>query len=167
MAATSSLRKETATAGVDLGRAGEIIAAHAALEGAGLPILHALQAEFGFVPHECEAMIAGALNLSRAEIHGLVSFYHDFRRAPAGRHVLKLCRAEACQSVGTDALAARLLARLGIGWGETTADGRITVEPVFCLGLCACGPAALLDDEPLAGLDDATLDATLVEVLTA
>lgn len=141
--------------------AAEIIAAHAPMPGAGLPILHALQAQFGFVPKDSEPLIADALNLSRAEVHGLVSFYHDFRREPAGRHVLKLCRAEACQAVGGVALAKRLLDRLGIGWGGTTADGRLTVEPVFCLGLCASGPAALLDDAPLARLDDALLDEVL------
>lgn len=139
----------------------DIILAHAALEGAGLPILHALQAQFGFVPRECDRLIADALNLSRAEVHGLVSFYHDFRRVPAGRRVLKLCRAEACQSVGGVALAESLLARLGIGWGETTPDAALTVEPVFCLGLCACGPAAMLDGEPLAAVDEASLLAAV------
>ena len=143
--------------------AGEIIAAHAAMEGATLPILHALQDEFGYVPKESEPMIAEALNLSRAEIHGVISFYHDFRRAPAGRHVLKLCRAEACQASGGVAFAERLLGRLGLEWHGTTRDGSLTVEPAFCLGLCACGPAALLDGEPLAMLDDAALDAVAEE----
>lgn len=137
--------------------AGEIIAAHAGMEGAALPILHALQEEFGYVPKQSEAMIADALNLSRAEVHGVVSFYHDFRRAPPGRHVLQVCRAEACQAVGAATMADRLLARLGVAWGGTTGDGSLTVEPTFCLGLCACGPAALLDGEPLARLDDARL----------
>ena len=137
--------------------AGEIIAAHASMEGAALPILHALQEEFGYVPKQSEAMIANALNVSRAEVHGVISFYHNFRRAAPGRHVLKVCRAEACQSVGAAAMADRLLARLGVEWGGTTRDGRLTVEPTFCLGLCACGPAALLDGEPLARLDDAGL----------
>lgn len=135
----------------------EIVAEHAAMPGAALPILHALQAQFGCVPEPSEALIADALNLSRAELRGIVSFYHDFRRVPGGRHVLKICRAEACQAVGAAAMADHVLARLGLGWGETTRDGALTVEPVFCLGLCACGPAALLDDEPLAGLDAATL----------
>lgn len=137
--------------------AGEIIAAHASMEGAALPILHALQEEFGYVPKQSEAMIANALNVSRAEVHGVISFYHNFRRAAPGRHVLKVCRAEACQSVGAAAMADRLLARLGVEWGGTTRDGSLTVEPTFCLGLCACGPAALLDGEPLARLDDAGL----------
>ena len=139
----------------DLAR--EIIAAHVGMEGATLPILHALQEEFGYVPKQSEAMIADALNLSRADVHGVVSFYHDFRRAAPGRHVLQVCRAEACQAVGAATMADRLLGRLGIAWGGTTGDGSLTVEPTFCLGLCACGPAALLDGEPLARLDDAKL----------
>lgn len=140
-----------------------IIATHAHLEGAALPILHALQDEFGHVPRECDALIAEALNLSRAEVLGIVSFYHDFRRAPPGRHVLKLCRAESCQSNGGVALANRLLARLGLDWGGTTADRSLTVEPVYCLGLCACSPAALLDGEPVARLNDAKLDTLAAE----
>ena len=130
-------------------RARAIIAAHAKLDGAMLPILHAIQAEFGCVPLEAEPLIADALNLSRAEVFGVISFYHDFRREPAGRHRLKLCRAEACQAMGAKALAERLLADMGVAWQETTADGALTVEPVFCLGLCACAPAALYDGEPI------------------
>ena len=155
---TALARQPAATDGHwDAALAREIIVAHAGLEGATLPILHALQEEFGFVPKQSEAMIADALNLSRAEVHGVVSFYHDFRRAAPGRHVLHVCRAEACQATGAAVLADRLLARLGIAWGGTTGDGSLTVEPCFCLGLCACGPAALLDGEPLARLDDAKL----------
>jgi formate dehydrogenase subunit gamma len=145
----------------DDGLAAEIIAAHAGLEGATLPILHALQEAFGFVPKQCQPMIADALNLSRAEIHGVVSFYHDFRSAPPGRHVLKLCRAEACQATGGVALAERVLAQAGVAWGGTTADGALTIEPAYCLGLCACGPAALLDGVPMARLDDAAVDDVL------
>jgi formate dehydrogenase subunit gamma len=141
----------------DAAQAARIIASFAGQEGAALPILHALQAAFGHVPRAAEAMVADALNLSKAELRGVVSFYHDFRAAPPGRHVLKLCKAEACQAVGALALADRVLARLGIPWGGTTEDGALTIEPVYCLGLCACGPAGLLDEEPLARLDDATL----------
>lgn len=151
----------------DLARAAEIISAHAKLEGAALPILHALQDTFGYVPKACDAMIADTLNLSRAEVHGLVSFYHDFRRSPPGRHVLKLCRAEACQSRGATVQSEQLLADLGIAWGGTTADGALTIEPTYCLGLCACGPAALLDGEPLAMLDDAALADTVREARAA
>ena len=106
-------------------------------------------------------LVATATNLSKAEIHGVVTFYHDFRAAPAGRHVLKLCRAEACQSVGAVALADHARRCLGIDWHGTTPDGRVTLEPVFCLGLCACGPAALVDDEPAARLDATGLDRLL------
>ena len=147
----------------DIGEAAAIIAAHTALEGATLPILHALQARFGYVPAEAVPLVAEALRLSRAEVHGCLSFYHDFRRAPAGRHVLKLCRAEACQAVGADALHAQVLGELGVAWHGTSADGAVTAEPVFCLGLCACGPAGLLDGAPLARLDAASVRAALVE----
>jgi formate dehydrogenase subunit gamma len=142
-------------------RAGEIIAAHAKQEGAALPILHALQEEFGYVPQDAIPMVAHALNRSRAEIHGVVTFYHDFREKPAGRHVLKLCRAEACQSMGSDTLAAQAQRRLGIGWHETTPDGAVTLEPIFCLGLCACAPSALADGEVVGRLDRAGLDAVI------
>ena len=134
-------------------RAEEIIRAHVDMEGATLPILHALQEEFGFVPEGAVPMVADALNRTRAELHGIVTFYHDFRRELPGRHVLKLCRAEACQSMGGDALAARAQERLRLGWGETAPDGSVTLEPVYCLGLCACAPAALLDGRPVGRLD--------------
>ena len=122
-----------------------ILAEHAGLEGALLPVLHAVQAAFGFLPAAALRVIAQGLGISRAELHGVVSFHHDFRDAPAGRRVIKLCRAEACQAVGAWALCDHALARLGIDWGETTADGAVTLEAVYCLGLCACGPAALVD----------------------
>ncbi len=138
-------------------RAMEIVRAHVGLEGPMLPILHALQEEFGYVDAAAAPMIAEALNLSRAEVHGVITFYHDFRHEPAARHVLKLCRAEACQSMGSEALARTLLARLGLDWHGSTTDGSLTVEPVYCLGLCASSPAAMLDGEPLARLDDELL----------
>src|ERR1019366_98385 len=122
------------------GRAKELIAAATTESGAVLPVLHAIQAAFGFISDDAVALVAAALNLSRAEIHGVVTFYHDFRRTRPGEHGLKLCRAEACQSMGGDALAARAQEGLGIGGGETTADVAITLEPVYCLGLCACAP---------------------------
>ncbi len=148
----------------DADRAAAIIAAHAGTEGPLLPALHALQAAFGHIPAEAVPALAHAFNLSRADVHGVVSFYHDFRDHPAGRHVLRLCRAEACQAMGGDGLAARARARLGVGWGETTADGALTLEPVFCLGLCACGPSAMLDGALHGRLDAAALDALLDEV---
>jgi formate dehydrogenase subunit gamma len=123
-------------------RGAEIIAEHAHVEGGTLVILRALQAAFGYVPEPAIPMIASALNLSRAEVHGVFTFYHDFRHEPAGRHILKLCRAEACQAVGGDALAARAEAKLGIALGNTTADMRVTLEPIYCLGLCATAPSA-------------------------
>ncbi len=147
----------------DAALAAEIIAVHAGMPGAALPILHALQEEFGYVPKASEPMIAAALNLSRADVHGVISFYHDFRRVPPGRHVMKLCRAEACQAAGVAAMADRLLERLGIGWGGTTRDGSLTVEPAYCLGLCACAPNALLDEEPYARLDDDVMDEMVEE----
>ena len=143
-------------------RIAEILTAHRGLEGPLLPILHAIQAEFGHVPQTAIPQIAAALTLSKAEVHGVISFYHDFREAPAGRHVIKLCRAESCQTMGADAVAGRIKAALGIDWHETTPDGRVTLEPVFCLGLCACGPAAMVDGR-LVGRCDETLLAEVSE----
>jgi formate dehydrogenase subunit gamma len=137
---------------------------HLHLDGALLPILHALQEEFGYIDEAAEPLIATALNRSRAEIHGVVTFYHDFRRVPAGRHVLKLCRAEACQAAGGDALAERAQARLGVALGETAADGRVTLEPVYCLGLCAVAPSAMIDGRLVGRLDEKRLDALVAEV---
>jgi formate dehydrogenase subunit gamma len=118
------------------------------LPGALLPILHALQDEFGYVDKAAVPLIADALNLSDAEVHGVISFYHDFRYDPPGRHVLKLCRAEACQSMDCDKTIAHVENRLGIKLGQTTDNGSFTVEPVYCLGLCALSPAAMLDGKP-------------------
>ena len=144
-------------------RAREIVAAHALLDGAALPILHALQFEFGYIHEEAIRLVAEVLNLSRAEVHGVVTFYHDFRGDPAGRHVLKLCRAEACQSMNGTEVAQDLLTTLGIGWGETTPDGSLTVEGVYCLGLCACAPSALYDGEPIGRLTPDTLAEVVQE----
>lgn len=147
------------TASTDIaGRAIDIINQLKGREGPLLPILHELQGEFGYVPQETLPLIAQALNISRAEVHGVVTFYHDYRDHPAGRHVLKLCRAEACQSMGGDAMAQRARELLGIDWHGTTADGAVTLEPVYCLGLCACAPAAMLDGEVIGRLDDEKLE---------
>jgi formate dehydrogenase subunit gamma len=121
------------------------IAHHAAQPGGLLPLLHAIQDQLGFVPPEALARIAQSLNLSRAEVHGVITFYHDFRTAPPGRHIVKLCQAEACQSMGAAALAAHARAHLGVEFHHTTADGTITLEPVYCLGNCACSPALIID----------------------
>jgi formate dehydrogenase subunit gamma len=141
-------------------RGAEIIAEHSQLEGATLVILHALQEAFGYIPEPAIPMVASALNLSRAEVHGVFTFYHDFRHEPAGRHVLKLCRAEACQAAGGDALVARAEAKLGIAMGNTTADDRVTLEPI---GLCATAPSAMLDGRVVGRLDEARLDALVAE----
>lgn len=134
------------------------------LEGPLLPILHGVQKEFGHVPQEALEVIAKALNLSKAEVYGVVTFYHDFRREPAGRHVLKLCRAEACQSMGGDALHEKLQRLLGIGFGETAKDGSVTLEAVYCLGLCACSPSAMLDGEVIGRLDETRIAELAAEV---
>jgi formate dehydrogenase subunit gamma len=145
----------------DAGRAAARIEALRQEPGALLLILQALNQEFGWINPAVVPSIAEALNLSRAEVHGVVSFYHDFREKPPGRHVLKLCRAEACQSMGGDALAAEARDRLQIDWGETSADGQITLEPVFCLGLCASAPAAMFDGKVVGALDKGRLGALL------
>jgi len=159
----SSLHQPSAYEPWDEARGAEIIAEHAEIEGATLVILHALQEAFGYIPEPVIPMVASALNLSRAEVYGVFTFYHDFRKKPAGRHVLKLCRAEACQAAGGDALAARAEAKLGVALGETTADDRVTLEPIYCLGLCATAPSAMLDGRVIGRLDQTRLDALIVE----
>jgi formate dehydrogenase subunit gamma len=132
--------------------------------GALLPILHDVQDMLGHVPPEAVPEIAGALNLSRAEVHGVVTYYHHFRSEPAGRHVVRICRAEACQAMGADDLLAHAQQRLGCAAHGTSKDGAFTLEPAFCLGLCASSPAMAIDDEPHARVTpeafDALIDAT-------
>ena len=142
----------------------EIIQELQSLEGPMLPILNEIQDHFGFVPQDSLPVIADKLNLSKAEVHGVVSFYHDYRSEPAGEHVVKICRAEACQSMGVNELSEKLLSLLGIGWGETTGNGKVTVEATYCLGLCACAPAAMVDGKLVARLDDAKIEALAKEV---
>jgi formate dehydrogenase subunit gamma len=115
------------------------------LPGALLPILHALQDEFGYVDKAAVPLIADALNISHAEVHGVISFYHDFRHTPPGRHVLKMCRAESCQSMGCEGMIRHVENRLGVKMGETTEDQSFSVEAVYCLGNCALSPAVMLD----------------------
>ena len=141
----------------------EIIARHAQRDGALLPILHDIQHAFGYVPEPAIPVVADALNLSRAEVHGTFTFYHDFRREPAGRHVLKFCRAEACQAAGGDHLCERAEKKLGVKIGETTADARVTFEPVYCLGLCSVAPSAMLDGKIYGRLDEQRVDALVSE----
>jgi len=144
-------------------RGAEIIAQNSKHQGPTLVILHALQEAFGYVPEPAIPMVATALNLSSAEVYGVFTFYHDFRKEPAGRHVLKLCRAEACQAAGGDALAARAEQKLGIALGDTTPDDRVTLEPIYCLGLCATAPSAMLDGRLVGRLDEKRLDALVAE----
>jgi formate dehydrogenase subunit gamma len=126
-----------------------------------IEILHEVQSVLGYVPEAVIPVLANALNLSRAEVHGVVTFYHDFRRKPAGRHVLKLCRAEACQSMGGEAIVRRAEDRLGVACGETSADGRVTLEPTYCLGLCATAPSAMIDGRVVGRMTVDRLDALL------
>jgi formate dehydrogenase subunit gamma len=141
----------------------ELVREHERLEGPLMPILHAVQKAFGYVPEEAVPVIARELNLSRAEVHGTVTFYHDFRRELPGKHVLKMCRAEACQSMGCEALVERAEAALGVACGGTSPDGRVTFEPVYCLGLCATSPSAMIDGRVVGRLDAKRLDQILKE----
>lgn len=134
------------------------------MPGGLLPLLHALQEELGYVPPESVPDIARAFNLSRAEVHGVISFYHDFRTEPAGRHVVQVCRAEACQAMGSRELEAHAQKALGIGFGETTPDGAITLEPVYCLGNCACSPSVRIDDDVYARVDAGRLDVLIARL---
>jgi formate dehydrogenase subunit gamma len=122
-----------------------LAAAHVAEPGGLLPALHAVQGAFGHIGDADVPVLAEAFNLSRAEVHGVVTYYHHFRRQPPGRHVVQLCRAEACQACGGDELAAAAARRLGCGEGQTRADGGVTLEAVYCLGLCASAPAVAID----------------------
>src|SRR5262249_27245260 len=126
-----------------------------------IEILSQLQAALGYVPEAAVPALAEALNLSRAEVHGVLTFYDDFRRQPAGRHVLKMCRAEACQAMGCEILLVQAEDRLGVACGNTSADGRVTLEAVYCLGLCATAPSAMLDGEVIGRLTPPKLDALL------
>jgi formate dehydrogenase subunit gamma len=138
-----------------------IVARHKDRPGPLIEILHDVQRSQGYVHAETVPLIAGALNLSRAEVHGVVTFYHYFNVAPQGRRTLRLCRAEACQSMNGRALEQHAKNRLGIGFGETTADGAVTLEAVYCLGLCACSPAAMIDEEVHGRVTPARLDELL------
>ncbi|MFN3891539.1 MAG: NAD(P)H-dependent oxidoreductase subunit E [Beijerinckiaceae bacterium] len=128
-----------------------------------LPILHAVQEAFGYVPPGAQPLIADALNISQAEVRGVVSFYHDFRTEPGPRAVIKLCRAEACQARGCARVAAHFEAAHGLKAGASTPDGRVALETVYCLGNCALGPAALLGDELIGMIDEARADALVAE----
>lgn len=135
----------------------------AGMPGALLPMLHAIQDRLGYIPAAAVDDVAKALNLSRAEVHGVVTYYHHFRDRPCGRHRVAVCRAEACQARGARDLEAHALARLGCAFDATTADGRVTLEPVYCLGLCATGPAIAIDDRLYSRVTPERFDALLAE----
>ncbi|RDH74487.1 formate dehydrogenase subunit gamma [Mycolicibacterium moriokaense] len=144
----------------------DIVAAHKGQRGALLPILHAVQEALGCVPPETISVIAEELNLSRADVHGVVSFYHDFRSTPAGRTTVRICRGEACQAVGAERLVSHIRQSHGMALGETRPDGSVTVEQVFCLGNCALGPAAQVNGRLKGRLDETQLSAILHEAVT-
>jgi formate dehydrogenase subunit gamma len=147
-------------------RAREICARHRNKPERLIEILHDVQHDLGAVPSHLVPVVAESLNLSRAEVHGVVTFYHDFRNEPAGKHVVKICRAESCQAMGGNMLGPRAEYTLGCRWGETTSDGRITLEAVYCLGNCALSPAVMVDDH-LYGRVDARRFDEIIESLRA
>lgn len=139
----------------------EICTKKKALPGALLPILHAIQQELRFVPSAAIPLIAETLNLSRAEVHGVVTFYHFYRTSPPGEKTLYICRAEACQAMGARELEEHVRKRFGIDYHETTSDGRLTLEPVYCLGNCACSPAVMIDKTVHGRVDPSRVDELL------
>jgi len=140
------------------------IQAHQHVEGGLLPLMHAIQDDIGYVPEAAYPQISKALALSVAEVHGFVTFYHYFRTHPVGEHVLQVCRAESCQAMGSEKLEADIKSKLGIDYHETTADGTITLLPVYCLGNCACSPAIMMDDDVYGRVDMAQIDEIVSEV---
>ncbi len=140
-----------------------IVAQHKERPGPLLEVLHAIQASFGHVPEGAVPVVAEELNLSRAEVHGVVTFYHYFRRTRPGAHTVSLCQAEACQSMGAQALAEHAQRRLGIEFHQTTADGRFSLEPIYCLGNCACSPAAMIDGQIFGRLTPEAFDALIAQ----
>lgn len=135
-----------------------IASAMATMPGALLPILHKVQDTLGYVPKESVPVLADVLNLSRAEVHGVISFYHHFRTSPGGKRTLYVCRSEACQSVGGAAVEAHAKKALGVDWHGTTADQEFSLEPIYCLGNCACAPAVMLDEQVVGKVTPVTLD---------
>jgi formate dehydrogenase subunit gamma len=128
-----------------------------------LEVLHGIQDELGYIPAAAVPLIAEELNLSRAEVHGVITFYHHFRSTPAGRHTLQVCRAESCQAMGGEALAEHAVKRLGIQFHETTRDGAFSLEPVYCLGNCACSPAVMVDGDVYGRVSPERLDEIVAE----
>jgi formate dehydrogenase subunit gamma len=142
----------------------EIVATLAGKPGALMPVLHAVNERFGYIPPDAVPAIARALNLSRAEVHGVVSFYHDFRTERPGRKIIRVCRAESCQAMGAVALAEHIQARLGIDFGQTSANGDFTLEPVYCLGNCACSPAIVVGDDLYGRVNQQRFDEIFSEI---
>jgi formate dehydrogenase subunit gamma len=142
----------------------EIAAALADRPGALMLVLHAVNDRLGFIPPEAVPAIASALNLSRAEVHGVVSFYHDFRSERPGRKIIRVCRAESCQAMGAVALAKHIQARLGVDFGQTSANGDFTLEPVYCLGNCACSPAIIVGDDLYGRVNPKRFDEIFSEI---
>jgi formate dehydrogenase subunit gamma len=140
-----------------------IVAEHKTRPGPLLEVLHAIQAELGFVPATAVPVVAQELNLSRAEVHGVVTFYHYFRRSRPGQHTVYLCQAESCQAVGAEALAAHARKRLGVDFHETTANGQFSLEPIYCLGNCACSPAAMIDRQLYGRVTPERFDALIAQ----
>ena len=140
----------------------QLLAPLLSLPGPLLPALHAVQAHFGFIPPEATALLASTFNLSRAEVHGVITFYDFFRREPPGQRIVRLCQAEACQAMGSEALAAHAKAQLGVDFHQTTADGRVSLEPVYCLGNCACAPAMMIDERLHGRVSAARFDALVL-----
>ncbi|MDX1915853.1 MAG: formate dehydrogenase subunit gamma [Methylophilus sp.] len=153
----------TTLTAVDLEKIQAHITAHKDVPGALLPLLHAIQDDIGYIPEDSYPLMAKGLALSVAEVHGVVTFYHHFRTHPAGRHVLQVCRAESCQAMGAEKLEAHIKSTLGIDFHQTTADGAITLEPVYCLGNCACSPAVLVDEELYGRVDSQKIDEIIQE----
>ena len=145
----------------DIDTVKNIIDARKAMPGAMLPILHGIQDALGYIPSDSVPLIASGLNVSRAEVHGVVTFYHHFRQTPAGRHTVQICRAEACQAVGAERLAVHAKQVLGCDFHQTAADGAVTLEAVYCLGQCAVGPAIMIDGDLHARVSSAKFDALL------
>ena len=143
------------------------IAAHKAMPGALLPLLHAIQDDIGWIPEDAYLPISKALALSVAEVHGVVTFYHHFHRHPVGKHILQVCRAESCQAMGSEQLEKDIKTALGIDYHETTKDGAITLLPIYCLGNCACSPAVMLDDEVYGRMDATKVKELITEARAA
>jgi len=142
----------------------QIIEHFKSVPGGLMPLLHAVKLDVGYIPDDSVEQIAKGFNLSRAEVHGVISFYHDFNTSPAGQHCVQICRAEACQSMGSRQIEAHAKKSLGIEYGETTKDGKVTLQPVYCLGNCACSPSIRIDDDIHARVSAASFDQLISEL---